>query len=279
MLKIPVKCLDLDQTLDCGQCFRWKKEKDNSWIGIIQDRVVKLKIEKEILYVSSNKEEELEKVIKEYLDLERDYESIEKEISKIDENIEKAVRYTSGIRILNQSKFETIISFIISANNNIPRITKSIDLISAKYGQKVIFEGKEYNLFPSVENLLKAEIEDLRNLGVGFRDKYIYSSVRMLSGEMNLDEISKLSDETLKKELIKLSGVGPKVADCIMLFSFSRMKSFPIDTWIKKVMQRLYYNDCEVQNNKILQDSLNRYGKYTGIVQQHLFQAVRKNLV
>ena len=279
MLKLKIECLDLDETLDCGQCFRWNKDENGYWVGVIEDRVVKLKKEQDTLYVSSNKEENLEKIIKEYLDLERDYGNIEKEVSKIDSNVEKAISLTSGIRLLNQPKFETIISFIISANNNIPRITKSIDLISSKYGEKVLLDNKEYYLFPTRESLLKASIEDLRELGVGFRDKYIYNTTRLLENEEYFSNISKLDNENLKKELMKLSGVGPKVADCIMLFSFGRKDSFPIDTWIKKIMQKLYYNNIEIPNAKILLDSYERYGKNSGIVQQHLFQAVRKGLI
>lgn len=276
MVKIKVNCLNLDETLDCGQCFRWKKV-DNKYIGVIKDRVVKLWMQENVLYVESNKEENLENVIKNYLDLDVDYANIEKDISKIDETIKKCVECSSGIRFLKQDKFETIISFIISANNNIPRIKKSIEKISEKYGKKIEYEEKLYYLFPTVEELSVATKEELRELGVGFRDRYIVDTTKMLlEKEVDMDILETLDTKELKKELIKLKGVGSKVADCIMLFAFSRKECFPVDVWIKRVMQNLYYDGKEIDNKKILEDAENRYGMYAGIVQQHLFQNGRK---
>lgn len=276
MVKIKVNCLNLDETLDCGQCFRWKKV-DNKYIGVIKDRVVKLWMQENVLYVESNKEENLENVIKNYLDLDVDYANIEKDISKIDKTIKKCVECSSGIRFLKQDKFETIISFIISANNNIPRIKKSIEKISEKYGKKIEYEEKLYYLFPTVEELSVATKEELRELGVGFRDRYIVDTTKMLlEKEVDMDILETLDTKELKKELIKLKGVGSKVADCIMLFAFSRKECFPVDVWIKRVMQNLYYDGKEIDNKKILEDAENRYGMYAGIVQQHLFQNGRK---
>lgn len=276
MVKIKVNCLNLDETLDCGQCFRWEKEEEK-YIGVIKDRVVELKIQNNILLVESNKEENLENVIKEYLDLNVDYAKIENEISNIDNTIKKCVKESSGIHFLKQDKFETIISFIISANNNIPRIKKSIEKISTRYGEKVEYKGKIYYLFPTIKQLSGATKEELRELGVGFRDKYIVDTTKMLlNKEVNLDVLDNLNTIELKKELMKLKGVGSKVADCIMLFSFSRKECFPVDVWIKRVMQNLYYDGMEVDNKKILEDALKRYGSYAGIVQQHLFQNGRK---
>ncbi len=276
MVEIKVNCLNLDETLDCGQCFRWEKFGDK-YIGVIKDRVVKLWMQEDSLFVESSKEENLENVIREYLDLDVDYAKIEKDISKIDGTIKNCVDNSSGIRFLKQDKFETIISFIISANNNIPRIKKSIEKISEKYGKKVEYDGKVYYLFPSIEELSVASKEELRELGVGFRDRYIVDTTKMLlEKEVDMDILETLNTKELKKELMKLKGVGSKVADCIMLFSFSRKECFPVDVWIKRVMQNLYYNGLEIDNKKILEDAEKRYGMYAGIVQQHLFQNGRK---
>ncbi|MEG0074123.1 MAG: DNA glycosylase [Clostridia bacterium] len=280
MIEIKVTCFNLQETLDCGQCFRWYKNEDSSFTGVIKDRVVNLKQEKDIIYIDSNKEENLEETIKEYLDLNVEYIDIEKEIYNIDTNIQKALQNTSGMRILNQDKFETVISYIISANNNIPRIKKSVDEISKKYGEKQIYKGKEYYTFPSVASLSKASKEDLRALGVGFRDKYIVSTVDKIKSKENfLEDLDKLSTDDLKKELITFSGVGSKVADCVILFAYNRKEAFPVDTWVKKVMQKLYYSCNEIDNKIILEDSKKRFGKYAGIIQQHLFQNIRKELI
>ena len=139
-IEIKVDCFNLKYTLECGQCFRWEKVEDepNTFIGVIHDRVLKVKQDGDTLYISSNKEENLEDVVRKYFDLDKDYRSIEKIISKFDKNVEKAVKNTSGIRHLKQDFFETLLSFIISSNNNIPRISKSIKTISSKYGTKSI---------------------------------------------------------------------------------------------------------------------------------------------
>jgi len=136
-LCLKVDTFNLKFTLECGQCFRWKEVNTNTYIGVIQDRVIKIKQEREKLYIWSNKKDNLEEVTKDYFDLTKDYNKLEKEIVKIDDNIKQAVGFSSGIRILNQPLFETIISYIISANNNIKRISRSVDEISKMYGTKV----------------------------------------------------------------------------------------------------------------------------------------------
>ena len=138
-LVLKLKCFNLKYTLECGQCFRWKKIYENEYIGVIKDRVIKVIQENDTLVIKSSNYDDLENVVKEYFDLNKDYVAIEKRISKIDENVKKAVKNTTGIRILNQDFFETLMSYIISANNNIPRISKSVNLISEKYGKKIIF--------------------------------------------------------------------------------------------------------------------------------------------
>ena len=150
---IEVTCFNLKYTLECGQCFRWNKIDEDYYIGVIKDRVIKIKQKGNKLYFSSDNMNNLENVIYEYFDFNTNYINIEKRISKIDENVNNAVKNTSGIHILNQDFFETLISYIISANNNIPRISKSVNLISQKYGKKIIFENEEYYLFPTPNEL------------------------------------------------------------------------------------------------------------------------------
>lgn len=282
-LKIKVQCFNLKYTLECGQCFRWEKQNNrNTYIGVISDRVLKIRQEDDTLYVTSNNSNNLEQVVKNYFDLNQDYQSIEKRIVKIDENVKKAVSNTSGIRHLNQEVFETLISYIISANNNIPRISRSIKEISKRYGKKVIFEEKEYYLFPTAEQLKYVSKEEFRSCGVGFRDRYLYQTVQdILMKKVDLENIGKLPTEDLRKELLSFQGVGQKVADCILLFAFHRQEVFPIDVWVERVMSVLYFKEAKGAMNKkeILRYADEKFGKDAGIIQQHLFYNMREGLL
>ena len=277
-LVLNLKCFNLKYTLECGQCFRWGKIDENKdiYIGVIKDRVIKIMQEGNTVSVWSNKKDNLEKVIIEYFDLSRDYEKIEKKISKIDKNIEKSVNYSSGIHILNQPVFETIISYIISANNNIKRISRSVNEISKKYGEEVEFENKKYYLFPTLENLKKITIDELLKCGVGFRARYIKHDLERFANEPDfLKELEKLDTNEACIKLCSLMGVGQKVADCILLFSLSRGEVFPVDVWVKRVMEKLYFKE-NTSMKKIREYANNNFKEYAGIVQQHLFHNVRE---
>ncbi len=277
---LDVKCFNLKYTLECGQCFRWNKIDENAYIGVVKDRVLKVRQEENKIFVKSDKEENLEKVVRYYFDLDRDYEKLEKKIVLIDDNIAKAVKNTSGLRNLNQDFFEMLISYIISANNNIPRISKSVNEISKRYGKEIEFEGKKYYLFPTPDELKDVTIDEFRECGVGFRDKYIYKTVEKINNkEIDLEQMQKLDTEKLKAALLSLMGVGPKVADCILLFSCARQEVFPIDVWVQRIMRRLYYNNEEVSKNEILRYARENFGENAGIIQQHLFYNVRENMI
>lgn len=281
---IKVKCFNLKYTLECGQCFRWEciDDKKCEYIGVIKDRVIKIRQDEENLYITSNKEENLEEVVMDYFDLYEDYEKIEKRIAKVDENVSNALKNTSGIRHLNQDFFETLISYIISANNNIPRISKSVKEISKRYGSKVIFENEEYYLFPTAEQLRDVSIKEYRECGVGFRDSYIYSTVHdFLDGKITYDDSKNMNTNDLKKKLLTLKGVGPKVADCILLFSCNRREVFPIDVWVERVMSLLYFKemDGKVKKKDILEYASKYFGNDAGIIQQHLFYNMREKMM
>lgn len=279
-IELNVKCFNLKYTLECGQCFRWNKIDENTYIGVVKDRVLKVRQEGNKIFIKSDKEENLEKVVRYYFDLDRDYEKLEKKIVLIDDNIAKAVKNTSGLRNLNQDFFEMLISYIISANNNIPRISKSVNEISKRYGKEIEFEGQRYYLFPTPDELRDVTIDEFRECGVGFRDKYIYKTVEKINNkEIDLEQMQKLDTEKLKAALLSLMGVGPKVADCILLFSCARQEVFPIDVWVQRIMRRLYYNNEEVSKNEILRYARENFGENAGIIQQHLFYNVRENMI
>ena len=262
---------------ECGQCFRWDEEQDGSYTGVVKNNVINVKkVDNEIIF-SSLGADNLENLVKDYFDLNRNYEEIKKKLSKIDVYLANSIKYGSGIRILNQDLWETIISFIISANNNIPRIKGIINRLSQKYGNLIEWKGKEYYTFPTVESLSEASIEDLRSLGLGFRDVRVYETThKVLRKEVDLEELHKEKDtEKVRDALLTLSGVGPKVADCILLFStLKRFDVFPIDVWVRRVMNELYIkNEDETKVNKkeIERLAKEKYGNLEGLAQQYLF--------
>lgn len=273
-LCLKVVPFNLKYTLECGQCFRWKCVEDDTYVGVISDRVIKIKQEDDNVYIWSNVTDDLELVVREYFDFNKNYSSIEKTISEIDENIHMAVKNTSGIRILNQPLFETYISYIISANNNIKRISKSVEDISKMYGKKVQFEGVTYYLFPTLSQLKGATVEELQKCGLGFRAKYVVHNLENLTEE-KLAKLRQFDIKMCKEELLTYMGIGPKVADCIMLFSLGKSEVFPIDVWVKRIMERIYFKE-----DTCLKD-ISEYAKInfkenSGIIQQHLFYNVRE---
>lgn len=262
---------------ECGQCFRWDEESDGSYTGIVRKNVINVKQVENRVKFSSYGVDNLEKLVINYFDLTRNYEEIKDKLSKIDEHLARSIEYGSGIRILNQDLWETIISFIISANNNIPRIKGIINRISKNYGEKIEWNGKEYYTFPTVEELSKASVEELRALGLGFRDVRVYETTRkILEKQVALEELHKEKDtQKVRDILLTLDGVGPKVADCILLFStLKRFDVFPIDVWVRRVMNELYIkneDETKVSKKEIEKLAKEKYGNLEGIAQQYLF--------
>ena len=206
----------------------------------------------------------------------RNYEDIKLELSKVDDNLKKSIDYGEGIRILNQDLWETIISFIISANNNIPRIKGIINRLSEKFGSKIEWNGDTYYTFPTVQQLARASVQELRSLGLGFRDVRVYETTKMiLNKDVDLDKMYEKDTSKVRESLLTLSGVGPKVADCILLFSkLKRFDVFPIDVWVRRVMNELYIkneDETKVSKKEIEKLAKEKYGNLEGIAQQYLF--------
>ena len=271
------KSFNLQHIFECGQCFRWNENKDGSYTGVVKENVINLKMINNDVYVKSFGNDDLNELFQYYFDMDRDYEQIKKSLRKIDEHMEQSILYGDGIRLLNQDLWETIISFIISANNNIPRIKGIIERISKRYGNKIEWNAGEYYTFPTPEQLGKASVEDLRNLGLGFRDVRVYETTqKILNREIDFDKLHKEKNtEVVRDELLKLPGVGPKVADCILLFStLKRMDVFPVDVWVRRVMNDLYiHNEDEnkVDKKLVLSMASEKFGDLRGIAQQYLF--------
>ena len=268
---------ELKHIFDCGQCFRWNEESDGSYTGVFKSNVLNVQKAKNKIIFKGIVDGDIKEVVEDYFDLKRDYTKIKQQLSKIDNNVKQSVKYGEGIRILNQELFETILSFIISANNNIPRIKGIIERISQKYGNEIKWQGKSYYSFPSLEQLKNVSVEDYRSLGTGFRDKRLYETVHMLLDKKV--DIAKWYEEVdtmkVRDELLTLSGVGPKVADCILLFSdLKRFDVFPIDVWVRRVMNELYINnpdETKVNKKQIEQIAKDKFGALEGLAQQYLF--------
>lgn len=272
-----VKSFELRDIFECGQCFRWNKQEDGSYTGVFKNNVLNVKKNKDEIIFEGICENEIQQIVENYFDLNRNYEKIKEQLSKIDQNMKKSIEYGNGIRILNQDLWETIISFIISANNNIPRIKGIIERLSEKYGDEIKYKENKYYTFPTPEQLKNVTVEEYRKLGLGFRDIRLYETTKMILNKQVDIENMKNNPNTIevREELLKLSGVGPKVADCILLFSdLKRFEVFPIDVWVRRVMNDLYIkNEDETKVNKkqIEKIANEKFGDLAGLAQQYLF--------
>ena len=273
---------ELADIFDCGQCFRWNKEKDGSYTGVFGENVLNVSKNDDIVTFKGICIGNIEKVCRDYFDLDRDYKAIRDKLAQIDDNLKVSVEYGKGIRILNQDLWETIISFIISANNNIPRIKGIIERLAKTYGKKITYNGKDYYTFPTPESLNKATVQDLRSLGLGFRDVRVYETTKMIiNKEVDLDKLKDMETLAAREELLRLSGVGPKVADCILLFSnLKRFDVFPIDVWVRRVMNELYIkkeDESKVTKKEIQKLADSKFGNMQGLAQQYLFYWKRES--
>lgn len=253
---------DIVKTFECGQCFRWQQLEDGYYIGIINGKITKVKQSNNEIIFKNSDLKYFNSVLKPYFDLDRNYQKINDEIKNLD-FIGKACKYSDGIRILKQDPWEALISFIISQNNNIPRIKKIITRLCESFGTKII-DG--YFAFPTLNQLENVTIEDLAILKCGFRDKYIIDAIQKVKNkEIILNDLYEMPIEEAKAKLMTIKGVGKKVADCTLLYGFGRTECFPVDTWIKKTMVKHFPNGLP----KITSE-------YLGIVQQYIFYYARE---
>ena len=280
---------ELKDVFECGQCFRWHEEENGSYTGVVEAGILNVSKQNQDVIVKGYIKDEvsLKNFCEDYFDLKTDYKQIQKDISKNDLTMKEAIKYGKGIRILNQDPFEMLVSFIISAANNIPRISKCIENISHEYGEKVsistdilkkmCISDKEYYLFPTSKKLSKASMDVLRECNLGFRDKYVLNAAKIVNDKkLDLRKVAELDYKKAKQELIKVEGVGSKVADCILLFSMKKSEAFPVDTWIKKIMNEVYVESRNIK--KINEYAEEKWGKNAGIAQQYLFYYKRNSI-
>lgn len=266
---------DVIQTFECGQCFRWNKSNDNSYIGVAHGRVLSISQYGNSVMLYPCSKEDFYKVWEGYFDLKRDYELVKKRLSS-DSILKKAISYSGGIRILRQQPWETVISFIISANNNIPRIKGIIERLCKKFGEPIEFFDKTYYSFPTPERLAKLTLKDLSEIRAGFRDKYILDAAKKVySCQVDLNSLIDVSASVAYNQLLTIKGVGDKVASCIMLFGLAHYEAFPVDVWIRRIIQSCYFKGKELSIKEIKEFCNSKFGSFGGFAQQYLFYYAR----
>jgi N-glycosylase/DNA lyase len=270
---------NLAKTLDCGQCFRWERVTDDEWLGVAFGRLISIKqVENELIIYNTTKED-FDAIWCHYFALDEDYDAIDEELLGNCQNptFVNALNEGKGIRILHQDAWESVCSFIISQNNNIPRIKKIIDALSFALGKQIDTKnmenhgarGREFYSFPTAEAILNAGEEFIFSLKTGFRAKYIIDAAqKWCDGEIKEEELKYIEQlEDAISYLCKVKGIGLKVASCALLFGFERHDPFPIDVWMKRVLDKYFEKDF----------SPTTFGKYAGVAQQYLFDFERNN--
>lgn len=273
-MKIEAKDINLYDTFFSGQCFRMELEEDGSITAVISDRVINIKKENDSLIINSNKEDNLKEVIYNYLDLNRNYDIVNEVITSKNDILKNNIDLVKGYKILRQDKFEMFITYIISQNNRVSKICKSVQKLSQMYGEKVIFNSREYYLFPKFNKLKNITLEELRSAGVGFRDQYIKGALEYLENNPEfLDELNNMNTEKALEELTKIKGIGLKVASCILMFGYSRFDCFPIDTWVKKfVSENFNIKDNMKDISSYMKDT---FEEYSGLAIQYFYHIER----
>jgi N-glycosylase/DNA lyase len=289
-----VENFKLKHIFECGQIFRFEEIQENNFIVIAFGKLIEVKEDGNNIIIYNTTEEEFNKIWLKYFDLDRDYTIIKEELSK-DVLLKQSIEFGYGVRVLNQDPFEMLLSFIISARNNIPSIKKTVNKISAKWGKEINYKGKTYYAFPNIYEIKDATLEEIQETGASFRSKYIidtiknaYNSImerensdadeKNIYSKYDLNYIESLSDDECHSALQEFKGVGSKVADCIMLFSMEKTSAFPVDVWVKRAMIH-FYGAEDSSLNKIRIFARNKFGKLAGFAQQYLFYYARENKI
>ena len=287
-----VKNFRLKHIFECGQIFRFEEIAENHYIVIAFGKLIEVKEDGSNIIIYNTTEKEVNEIWIKYFDLDRDYSTIKQELSK-DTLLKQSIEFGYGVRILNQDPFEMLLSFIISARNNIPSIKKTVNKISIKWGKEIEYKGKIYHQFPNILQIKDATLEEIQETGASFRSKYILDTIKNVYSAIdkkletshedavlkyNLNYIKSLNDDECHSALQEFKGVGAKVADCIMLFSMEKTSAFPVDVWVKRAMIH-FYGAEDSSLNKIRIFGRNKFGKLAGFAQQYLFYYARENKI
>lgn len=270
-----IRDFNLIHIFECGQCFRWNKEEDGSYTGVVNNKVINVEQHDSTVVFNNVTMTDLP-MIKDYFDLDTDYEEIKNKVNT-DGIMAEAIKFGNGIRILNQNEWETMISFMISANNRIPMIKKVIENLSSCYGDFIEnYNSKDYYSFPSAEQLSVLSVEEIQACKAGFRSPRLKEAAERFLKEKNIIyNIKNTSYDEGLAYLKSYAGIGDKVANCILLFSMKQFDTFPVDVWVRRVMQTLYV-DKNTKDADIQKFAENKFGKYSGYAQQYLFYYARE---
>ncbi len=266
--------IDLRAVFNCGQCFRWTEEANGIYSGVAGGRFVRVRAEDGVLWIDGARQED-RAFWYTYFDLDRDYEAIKQQLTGIDRFLDCAIAFGGGLRILNQEFFETVISFILSANNNIPRIRGCVEQAAVYYGRDL---GGHF-AFPDCRQLCSATEEELsERLHAGYRCRYIVHTCRQLrENPVTVKALQAMSLQGARRALCSYMGVGNKVADCILLFTGARQDVFPVDVWVKRIMEELYFKRT-ASVKEVDAFAAEHFGKMRGFAQQYLFYYAREHM-
>jgi N-glycosylase/DNA lyase len=257
--------INFENTLECGQCFRWEKKEDKYYATVRNEHVAVYRNGPDII-LENTTVESTKNFWTNYFDLNFDYGKVQKKLENIHPIFKKAYQNYPGIHILNQDPWETLCSFIISQNNNIPRIKKIISSLCITFGEKI--NNTESYMFPGSEIINRLSEKDLDPIKCGFRAKYILdAATKVSSGEIDLENLKNININKAKEILMKIKGVGPKISECVLLYAYHKLECFPMDVWIKKIMRTIFKGK-----------KLDVFGKYPGIAQQYLYHYVRNKV-
>ncbi len=270
----------LSQILECGQCFHFDKLDEEVYEVVAFGRAVKMEQTDKVLRIYGSSMEDYEGIWKLYLDMDNDYGLIKQSVIKADGALKTAVDEKSGIHILNQDFFETLISFIVSQNKSIPQIKQCVKNISHRFGDEVIgYNGETFYVFPDVQRLHDATEEELRECKVGFRAPYIKNATEAVySGAVTKEKLDELDIAQARELLMTIKGVGEKVANCVLLFGLGRREAFPVDVWMKRIMEQMYFDGKDTKKQDIEAFAVNKFGDLGGYAQQYLFDYARTTL-
>lgn len=288
-----IRDFDLDHIFDCGQAFRWERQADGSYTGVAGGRIANVRFlpdacdgdcqkkkrqEEGQLVLSNVTENDFQEFWSQYLDLERDYGAIKKALAKDDAVMDEAIGWGQGIRLLRQDPWETLLSFIISQNNHIPRIKACVKSLCENFGQKIGgFQGRDYYSMPEPEALAVLKPDDLAVCGLGYRAKYLIGTARQVAEDgiehLRSMALPEVSGQQAFDYVTRFHGVGPKVANCVLLFSMGKYDRFPVDVWVKRVMKELYGLETPKEIERFARETFGRQG---GFAQQYLFYYIRE---
>ena len=264
---------DLTATLESGQVFRWRRVDSGWYAGVVgQHPVVVSQVKGGLSYrCEGGAEETVQRALHDYFRVEDDLRAVYREVGD-DPRVAEAIGRYRGLRLLRQEPWECLVSFVCSSVSNIPRISRTLEAVAKRYGRAVSLAGHTLYTFPTPEELARVRENDLRELGLGFRARYVAEiASAVAAGRVDLAALRRASYEEAKAELMSLPGVGGKVADCVLVFSLDKLEGFPVDRWIRRCLQEWYFQGGSISDAALLSWAQARWGWYAGYVQQYLF--------